>query len=115
MVAGAEGGGSVLREEVCSMRRYSLSSVVATRPRRGERGTCTQVGEGGGGGREGCRRYIDDDNNSDDDDDNIMLSWTFEHDYLDTCCFECLKCVCFVFLSLHAFSAIEHVSHGKAL
>ena len=32
-----------------------------------------------------------------------------------TCCFECLMCMCFVFLYLHLFSAIEHVSHGKAL
>ena len=44
-----------------------------------------------------------------------MLSWMFQHDYLDTYCFECLKCICFVFLYLHLFSAIEHVSHGKAL
>ena len=36
-------------------------------------------------------------------------------DYLDTCCFECLMCMCFVFLYLHLFSAIEHVSHEKAL
>ena len=34
---------------------------------------------------------------------------------LDTCCFECLICMCFVFLYLHLFSAVEHVSHGKAL
>ena len=26
-----------------------------------------------------------------------MLSWMFEHDYLDTYCFECLICMCFVF------------------
>ena len=45
----------------------------------------------------------------------FMLSWMFQHDYLDTCCFECLICMCFVFLYLHLFSAIEHVSHGKAL
>ena len=44
-----------------------------------------------------------------------MLSWMFQHDYLDTYCFECLICMCFVFLYLHLFSAIEHVSHGKAL
>ena len=29
--------------------------------------------------------------------------------------FECLICMCFLFLYLHLFSAIEHVSHGKAL
>ena len=29
--------------------------------------------------------------------------------------FECLINMCFVFLQLHLFSAIEHVSHGKAL
>ena len=27
----------------------------------------------------------------------------------------CRLCMCFVFLYLHLFSAIEHVSHGKAL
>ena len=45
----------------------------------------------------------------------FMLSWMFQHDYLDTYYFECLICMCFVFLYLHLFSAIEHVSHGKAL
>ena len=45
----------------------------------------------------------------------FMLSWMFQHDYLDTYCFECLICMCFVFLYLHLFSAIEHVSHGKML
>ena len=44
----------------------------------------------------------------------FMLSWMFQHDYLDTYCFECLICMCFVFLYLHLFSATEHVSHGKA-
>ena len=29
--------------------------------------------------------------------------------------FECLVCLCFVFLYLHLFSAIEHASHRKAL
>ena len=43
----------------------------------------------------------------------LMLSWMFQHDYLDS--FECLICMRFVFLYLHLFSAIEHVSHGKAL
>ena len=38
-----------------------------------------------------------------------MIIWT------PTVCFECLICMCFVFLYLHPFSAIEHVSHGKAL
>ena len=28
--------------------------------------------------------------------------------------FECLTCMRFLFLYLHLFSAIEHVSHGKA-
>ena len=23
----------------------------------------------------------------------FMLSWMFQHDYLDTCCFECLTCM----------------------
>ena len=45
----------------------------------------------------------------------FMLSWMFQHDYLDTYCLECLIYMCFVFLCLHLFSAIEHVSHGKAL
>ena len=27
--------------------------------------------------------------------------------------FECLICMCFVFLYLHLFSAAEHASHGK--
>ena len=27
----------------------------------------------------------------------FMLSWLFQHDYLDTYCFECLICMCFVF------------------
>ena len=45
----------------------------------------------------------------------FMLCWVFQHDYLDTCCFECLICMCFVFLHLHLFSPIEHVSYGKAL
>ena len=44
-----------------------------------------------------------------------MLSRMFQHDGFDTCCFECLICMCFVFLYLHLFSAIEHVSYGKAL
>ena len=45
----------------------------------------------------------------------FMLSWMFQHDYLDTCCFECLLCMCLVFLYLHLFNAVEHVSHGMAL
>ena len=45
----------------------------------------------------------------------LMLSWKLQHDYLDTCCFECRMCMCIVFLYLHLVSAIEHVSHGKAL
>ena len=45
----------------------------------------------------------------------LMLNWIFQHDYLDAYCFECLICMRFVFLYLHMFSAIEHVSHGKAL
>ena len=44
-----------------------------------------------------------------------LFCWMFQHDYLDTCCFECLICMGFVCLYLHLFSAIEHVSHGKAL
>ena len=37
-----------------------------------------------------------------------MLSWMFQHDYLDACCFEC-PIYAFV-LYLHLFSTIEHVS-----
>ena len=47
----------------------------------------------------------------------FMLCWMFQHDCLDTYCFECLLnniCMCFIFL-YKLFSAIEHVSHGKAL
>ena len=46
---------------------------------------------------------------------SVLLSSMFEHDCLDMCCFECLICMCFLFLSLHLFSAVEHVSRGKAL
>ena len=42
-----------------------------------------------------------------------MIVWMFANDCLDTCW--CLICMCFVFFYLHLFSAIEHVSHGKAL
>ena len=45
----------------------------------------------------------------------FMLSWIFQHDYLNTYCFVCLICMCFVFLYLHLFIATEHVSHGNAL
>ena len=45
----------------------------------------------------------------------LLLSWMFQHDYLDTSWFECLICMCFDFFYLHLFSAFEHVSHGKAL
>ena len=27
----------------------------------------------------------------------FMFSWMFQHDYLDSYCFECLICMCFVF------------------
>ena len=29
---------------------------------------------------------------------SLLLSLMFEHDCLDTCCFGCLVCMCFVFL-----------------
>ena len=45
----------------------------------------------------------------------FMLNWMFQHDYLNTYCFECLICMRFVFLYLHLFSAVEHVSGGKVL
>ena len=44
-----------------------------------------------------------------------LLCWMFQLDCLDTCCFECFICMCFVFLYLHLFSTLEHVSHGKVL
>ena len=34
---------------------------------------------------------------------------------MDTCRSGCLICTWFIFLYLHLFSAVEHVSHGKAL
>ena len=43
-----------------------------------------------------------------------LYSWMFQHDWTPTV-FECLICVCFVFLYLHLFSAIEHVVHEGAL
>ena len=45
----------------------------------------------------------------------LVLSCMIQHDCLDACCFECLVYMCFVFLYLPLFSAIQHVSHGKAL
>ena len=35
-----------------------------------------------------------------------LLSWMFEHDCSNTCCFGCLMCMCFVFLYLHLFSTV---------
>ena len=37
----------------------------------------------------------------------------FEYDYLDTCCLGCLVCMCSIFLYLHMFSTVEHVSHWE--
>ena len=31
----------------------------------------------------------------------FLFIWMFQHDSLDTCCFECLICMCFIFLYLH--------------
>ena len=42
----------------------------------------------------------------------FILSWMFQHDYLDTYCFGCLICICFVF---EPVQRDEHVPHGKAL
>ena len=42
----------------------------------------------------------------------FMLSWMFQHDYLDTYLLSVLYARV---LYLHLFSTIEHVSHGKAL
>ena len=46
---------------------------------------------------------------------SLLLTWMFEYNCLDTCCSGCLICMCFVFFYLHLFSAMEHVSRGKAL
>ena len=35
----------------------------------------------------------------------FVLSWMFQLDYLDTYCFECLICVCFVFAPVQRSSA----------
>ena len=43
-----------------------------------------------------------------------LLSWMFQHNCLDTCCFECPICMCIVFLYLHLFSAIDRASYEKA-
>ena len=43
-----------------------------------------------------------------------VLSWMFEHGYLDICC-RCHICMCFIFWYLYLFSAVEHVLHRKAL
>ena len=40
----------------------------------------------------------------------FMLSWMFQHDYLDTYCFECLICMCFVF-SVYTCSAQLSMFH----
>ena len=45
----------------------------------------------------------------------LCLVGCFSMIICDTCCFECLTRMCFVFLYLRLFGAIEHVSHGKAL
>ena len=46
---------------------------------------------------------------------SLLLRWIFEHDCLDTCCFGCFICMCFIFLYFHFFGAIEYVMHRKAL
>ena len=48
----------------------------------------------------------------------VCFAWIFQHTCLDTYCFERLIIklyACFVLLYLPLFSAVEHVSHGKAL
>ena len=40
-----------------------------------------------------------------------MLSWVFQHDYLDTCCFECLICMCFIVLYFAPVSAQLSMFH----
>ena len=45
----------------------------------------------------------------------VLLSRTFEHACLDTCCLGRLVCTCFVFWYLQLFIAVEHLSHRKAL
>ena len=45
---------------------------------------------------------------------SLLLIWMFEHDCLTHAVLDVLY-ACFIFLYLHLFSTIEHVSHGKAL
>ena len=56
-----------------------------------------------------CCRFVDFFNAS------LLFSWKFRHDYLDTCCFGCLLCMCLICLYVHLFNVVEHVSHGKAV
>ena len=35
----------------------------------------------------------------------FMLSWMFQHDYFDTCCFEFLICICLVNF---VFAPVQH-------
>ena len=59
---------------------------------------CIRMFLGGGGGGEGlCLLGC-----------FSMIVWT-------PTVFECLICTRFLFLCLHLFSAVEHVSHGKML
>ena len=46
---------------------------------------------------------------------SLLLSWVFEHDCLDACCFGVsLVHVAYIFV-LYLFNVIEHVSHRKVL
>ena len=45
----------------------------------------------------------------------LLLSWIFEHDCLDACCFGYLLCMCFKILYLFLFSPTDQVSQGMAL
>ena len=41
----------------------------------------------------------------------FMLSWMFQHDYLDTCCFECLIYACVLHFCIHTCSAQLSMFH----
>ena len=46
---------------------------------------------------------------------SLLLSWMFEHDFWTHAVLGCHICMCVVFLYVRLFSAVQHVSHGKAL
>ena len=45
----------------------------------------------------------------------FMLGWMFQHDYLDTYCFECLICMFFVFLPVQRMFHMERCSRNMLI